>query len=118
MASLSRDEEIALADFTETMKTVLTENAHWQHGFSASQALNRLHEEVDELVVALHNRQSPEEITREAADVANFCMMIADLAGGLRRSCKVKDCAYEGSRQGRYSSEYFCEDHEPATEVL
>ncbi len=44
----------------------------------------RLHEEVDELVIALHmSKAYPGEYKRrardEAADVANFAMMIADV---------------------------------------
>ena len=38
----------------------------------------RLHREVDELVIALE-KGKPDEILREAADVANFAMFIADL---------------------------------------
>lgn len=38
----------------------------------------RLHAEVDELVVALHKDDS-KLILREAADIANFAMFIADM---------------------------------------
>lgn len=39
--------------------------------------LMRLHQEVDELVIAL-NENNPKNVLREAADVANFAMFIAD----------------------------------------
>ncbi len=40
--------------------------------------ISRLHEEVDELILALHDND-PDEIMSEAADVANFAMFIADI---------------------------------------
>ena len=40
--------------------------------------MERLHQEIDELVVALHEG-NPKKILHEAADVANFAMFIADL---------------------------------------
>lgn len=43
----------------------------------------RLVEEAGELHTALVNGESSERIASEAADVANFCMMIADVCGGL-----------------------------------
>ena len=44
--------------------------------------LNRLVGEVLELTIALE-KGSPEQIKFEAADVANFAMMIADYTGSL-----------------------------------
>lgn len=44
--------------------------------------INRLQEEVTELVVALASG-SHKQIALEAADVANFAMFIADIVGGL-----------------------------------
>lgn len=84
---LRRSELKAVRDFQGGMIEALRANAYkgtWQEGFTAREALRRLHDEVDELVVALEgdNRQL---IVREAADVANFAMMIADLRGGLLR---------------------------------
>lgn len=41
--------------------------------------------EVQELQEALTDKNStPDDIAKEAADVANFAMMIADRAGGLK----------------------------------
>lgn len=44
--------------------------------------MDRLHQEVSELVIALHEKNA-EKIKYEAADVANFAMFIADIHGGL-----------------------------------
>lgn len=71
--------DAALADFTTHMrhKLLLTRHRpHWENckrGF----LMDRLREEVSELEKAIStgNRKS---IVREAADVANFAMMIAD----------------------------------------
>ncbi len=42
----------------------------------------RLHQEIDELVISLFTKKrNPEQIFKEAADVANFAMMIADIYG-------------------------------------
>ena len=41
--------------------------------------LKRLHEEIDELIVAI-SRNDKSQIVEEAADVANFAMFIADIA--------------------------------------
>ena len=38
----------------------------------------RLHQEMDELIIAL-NERDPEKILNEAADVANFAMFLADI---------------------------------------
>ena len=55
---------------------------HWKNtAFPCSPTgwmMMRLHQEIDELVVAL-NKGSPDLILREAADVANFAMFIADM---------------------------------------
>lgn len=45
----------------------------------------RLMEEAGELKMALIARDGPDVIAKEAADVANFAMMIADVIGGLSR---------------------------------
>lgn len=41
--------------------------------------LDKLDEEVEELLDALRQKKEPEEVLREAADVANLAMMLADL---------------------------------------
>lgn len=43
----------------------------------------RLRQEVDELESAMATADNQAEVIREATDVANFAMMIADLAGPL-----------------------------------
>ena len=40
--------------------------------------IDRLHQELDELIIALHDGD-PKKILGEASDVANFAMMIADM---------------------------------------
>lgn len=39
----------------------------------------RLHQEVDELIVALDRGDPKERVVSEAADIANFAMFIADI---------------------------------------
>jgi len=55
---------------------------HWENcTFPCSPTqwmIMRLHQEVDELVIAV-NENNPDNILREAADVSNFAMFIADL---------------------------------------
>ena len=45
---------------------------------------SRLKDESTELIKAIHTK-GPISIGREAADVANFCLMIADVCGGLTK---------------------------------
>ena len=69
------------------MEAKLRENDHkggWQ-GDTATSLLKRLREETDEVEQALMAWE-PELVLREAADVANFAMMIADNRGGLLAS--------------------------------
>jgi len=73
--------------FAEIMKRKLISNQHkggWSNDLF-SYLLCRLKEETHELEVALTNGCPPAKITEEAADVANFAMMIADVSGGLDR---------------------------------
>ena len=65
--------------FAEIMISKLNENNHksgWKN-CTNSYLLKRLREEVDELEKALINGKGHFEIGREAADVANFAMMVA-----------------------------------------
>ncbi len=78
-----RDEVIA---FACAMEQELQENEHkgsWKNDNIFS-LLERLREETDELELALKLGESPVVITQEAADVANFAMMIADRIGGIK----------------------------------
>jgi NTP pyrophosphatase (non-canonical NTP hydrolase) len=64
------------------MERVLKENDH-KGGWNDIQALvllNQLKEETTELADAIENDTSPEHVIKEATDVANFAMMIADNA--------------------------------------
>lgn len=68
--------------FAEQMEAKLQENDHkggWEN-CSVEYLLNRLNEEAQELFYATETPNSMETIIREAADVANFAMMIADKA--------------------------------------
>jgi hypothetical protein len=52
-------------------------------GDSPELLLARLKEEVTELLGAIHSG-TDQQVLEEAADVANFAMMIADVSGGLQ----------------------------------
>ena len=67
--------------FTRLMEKVLRDN-DYKGGWTNSSdvyLLRKLNEEVDELKLAVWNEKRPSEvIAKEAADVANIAMMIAD----------------------------------------
>lgn len=72
--------------FAETMEEQLKENDYkggWQN-CSNSYLLGRLKDEVEELKIALLDYESGPAIVKEAVDVANFAMMIADLNSSRR----------------------------------
>jgi NTP pyrophosphatase (non-canonical NTP hydrolase) len=75
------DDHEALQLFSNDMYIKLRENAHKAHWNTVTTEwlLNRCIEELEELKEAVTN-EDPGEIVREAADVANFAMMIADNA--------------------------------------
>lgn len=50
----------------------------WKYGINPNALVSRLHQELDELVVALDGGDE-DKILNEAADVANFAMFIADI---------------------------------------
>ena len=73
--------------FWSLMEQKLRENEHkggWA-GDSPISLWKRLREEANELMaeIVAGSEIDPQEIAREAADVANFAMMIADVCGGL-----------------------------------
>jgi len=74
----------ALQRFGNDMYLKLRENCHKSHWSTVDQQwlLNRCMEELKELQDAV-NDSDHGEIVREAADVANFAMMIADNARGM-----------------------------------
>lgn len=70
--------------FSGFMYRVLQDNdakTGWQtHTITDKWLLNRCRQELQELVRAVNRGDDPEAIIKEAADVANFAMMIADRA--------------------------------------
>lgn len=89
---LSADDIRSVDAFRDWMIQKLDENTHkgnraaWidPERFSSEDALERLFEEVLELQRAVHRGDSAEAVIREAADVGNIAMMIADQTGELR----------------------------------
>ena len=92
MASI--EEQISRLDsFIEVMKEQLRANAHkgdWRERtihypgghdepVTTAHALVRLHEELRELELAVDTGQEIQVVAREAADVANFALIVADL---------------------------------------
>lgn len=81
--------------FAEAMEAKLRENdhkGHWNNGSAmAADYVRRLSEETAELVDVLRQRADlrdyPDDwrrrVLREAADIANFAMFIADVCGAL-----------------------------------
>jgi len=70
----------SVVKFMFDMEDQLRANEHkggWKH-LDDSYLLARLMEELGELAVAIEYGTNKKEIIREAADVANFAMMIAD----------------------------------------
>jgi hypothetical protein len=74
--------------FAMAMERKLRQNDHkggWDQ-MSGDELLERLDEEVDELKKVLHpmRKRQPQLVLKEAVDVANFCMFIADNHGALK----------------------------------
>jgi len=70
----------ALVNFAALMAKKLREKAVRREGWAGASfeyLVGRLHDELAELHVAIARGASREAVMREAADVANFCMMIA-----------------------------------------
>lgn len=68
--------------FAEIMERTLRDNDHkggWK-GCTDEYLISRLREEVDELIAAMAAKEPRDVIYKEAADVANFALMIADCA--------------------------------------
>ncbi len=66
--------------FSEQMEKKLLANDHkpgW-NGLPDPYFVSRAQDELQELAEALARGMSPEDIIQECADVANFCMMLAD----------------------------------------
>lgn len=80
-------------EFSKDMELQLRKNDHkcgWEH-CSYSFLFNKLQEEVKELEHEIkYRRISDEAIIKEAADIANFCMMIADTARVIDKNWRMK----------------------------
>lgn len=58
-------------------------DSHWQESSFADVRLgllDKLDEEVNELIEAIDDNENGDVVLREAADVANIAMMLADIA--------------------------------------
>ena len=77
----------AIVKFTEAMENKLKQNDHKRHWSQCGMTylLNRLKEEVEELVEAVELCEPSDEVKKECADVANFAMMIFDIMGNRRQ---------------------------------
>jgi len=89
-----------VAAFAQAMEAQLKANDHkpgWKSD-SLDSLHRRLIEEADELLEEIDkDAWTPEGVTREAADVANFAMMLADRCGGLKLRPAIpetKKCCY------------------------
>ena len=51
----------------------------WRGRMTITEAWDRMHEELEELCTDLHNNVDPEIAELEAADVANFLVVVMDL---------------------------------------
>jgi NTP pyrophosphatase (non-canonical NTP hydrolase) len=71
----------SLAGFAQIMEEKLRANSHkmgWRN-CTMAYLIRRIGQESAELRRAIKNGRPHAEVAREAADVANFCMMIADV---------------------------------------
>jgi hypothetical protein len=78
-----RPEIMALATMMERKLRENEDKGDWRV-CRAEYLLTRCGEERDELICAVVTKASPRAILREAADVANLAMMVADNCGGLK----------------------------------
>ena len=78
---------VEILRFATVMQTKLDENDHKRHWslYSPAWLLNRLRQEAGELERAIASGAPADEVEREAADVANFAMMVADVVREQRR---------------------------------
>lgn len=75
--------------FAQAMECALRANDHkpgWKND-APSALIDRLYQEVRELDRT--PMAAPDAVLKEAADVANFAMMVADVCGGLRRATRA-----------------------------
>ena len=75
-----------IAWFFRAMVQKLDENDHkadWRGSADVGYFRKRIAQELEELKRAIDRGASPEDVAREAADVANFAMMIADMYRGV-----------------------------------
>jgi len=77
--STSHQETHLIMDLQTFQSAKLRENSHKTHWDECTYLylINSLMQEVQELRDAFLNRESPDEISRECADIANFAAMIS-----------------------------------------
>lgn len=68
--------------FAKQMESKLQANDHKQHWSKChpDYLIHRLYQEANELWRAIEQKKTAHEVIQEAADVANFAMMLADVA--------------------------------------
>jgi len=86
VSTTKEQEEGLVRAFSKVMLEKLAKNrdrkGHWSRT-SLGYLTGRVHDEARELSRAVQRGAPPEEIAREAADVANFAAMVARVAGGI-----------------------------------
>ncbi len=80
-AQYLRPEVLAFAHLMEQQLRANDHKPGWKND-RPKPLVDRLREETEELIVAILDH-GPEQIGKEAADVANFALMIADVCGCL-----------------------------------
>lgn len=86
----SRDVDNRLEIFVRDMKGKLEANTHkgdWRDSPITDLVIGLLNE-IDELVESVAIGHDPEDIVKEAADVANYAMMIADVYRLRQKKCQ------------------------------
>lgn len=68
--------------------------------------LARVHEEIEELAEAIQQLQSPEDVRREASDVANMAMMVADAYDCSFHDLRVANAAEDRAEEQREMRQY------------
>lgn len=76
--------------FAKQMESKLRKNDHKLHWsqINTGYLTARLYQEYQELLEAIRDGKPPVEIAEEAADVANFAMMIADNAERYKQAAR------------------------------
>ena len=67
-----------LGHYQRAKLSLHSDREHWREWGDDAFYLTRAREEIGELMDAISENQTPSQVWREAADVANFAAMIAD----------------------------------------